>query len=71
MLTGHKAERNAAAPGLPRRQFLKGGVLGTMLNLPQLLQTGSVSGAATGRRGSEKSCIFIVQQGGASHIDKP
>jgi uncharacterized protein (DUF1501 family) len=65
MLTGRKAD----VPGLPRRQFLEVGVLGTMLNLPQLLQTGSVSGAATARRGSEKSCIFIVQQGGASHID--
>src|SRR5437773_10293827 len=69
MLTGHEEERNANAAGLPRRQFLKVGVLGTMLNLPQFLQARSLSGAATGGRGSEKSCIFIVQQGGASHID--
>src|SRR4051794_11235532 len=69
MLTGHEEERNANAAGLPRRQFLKVGVLGTMLNLPQFLQGRSLSGAATGGRGSEKSCIFIVQQGGASHID--
>jgi len=54
---------------LPRRRFLKVGVLGTMLNLPQVLQAGSLSGAASGKRGGEKSCIFIVQQGGASHID--
>ena len=50
-----------------RRDFLKVGALGlgVGLTLPQLL----AAGAATGGHGADKSCIFIVQQGGCSHID--
>src|SRR6478735_9662241 len=50
-----------------RREFLKVGALGfgVGLTLPQLL----AARAATGGRGADKSCIFIVQQGGCSHID--
>lgn len=62
--------RSHASPHrINRRQFVKVGALGTMLSLPELLsvQTASASGRARGN--SEKSCIFIVQQGGLSHID--
>lgn len=50
-----------------RREFLKVGALGlgVGLTLPQLL----AAGAATGGRGADTSCIFIVQQGGCSQID--
>jgi hypothetical protein len=51
-----------------RRRFLKVGMLGMMLNLPQLLWARAAS-SGTSHSGSEKSCIFIVQQGGCSHID--
>ncbi len=47
-----------------RRQLLQAGSLGLLgLSLPDLLRADSA-----GRR-REKSCIFIVQYGGASHID--
>src|SRR5262249_5705886 len=57
-------------PLLTRRQLLQvggGSILG--LGLPQFLQASVPQAAARSRRGSEKSCIFIVQYGGASHID--
>lgn len=55
-------------PLLTRRDLLQVGGIGILgLGLPQLLRAGAPS---TGeRRGREKSCIFIVQYGGASHID--
>src|SRR5437868_6165513 len=54
---------------LSRRQLLQvGGISALGLGLPQLLRA-----QAPGRRhdasGTEKSCIFIVQYGGASHHD--
>ncbi|HEV3078866.1 MAG TPA: DUF1501 domain-containing protein [Gemmataceae bacterium] len=50
-----------------RRKFLQVGSIGVFgLGLPELLRAGAVS---SGRRGPERSCIFIVQYGGASHID--
>jgi hypothetical protein len=55
---------------LSRRQLLQIGGLGMLgLRLPELLCF--QSGAALGRTTSlaEKSCILIVQYGGASHID--
>jgi uncharacterized protein (DUF1501 family) len=52
-----------AAPS--RRQLLEIGGAGLLgLTLPDLLRADSASGRATG-----KSCIFIVQYGGCSHID--
>ncbi len=50
-------------PILSRRQLLQAGLLG--LGLPEFLQA-SAHGAY---RREAKSCIFIVQYGGASHID--
>src|SRR4051794_31950463 len=51
-------------PGLTRRRLLQVGGIGMLgLGLPDLLAAGSV------RRRPEKSCIFIVQYGGCSHID--
>src|SRR5262245_8645114 len=45
-----------------RRQLLQvGGIAALGLGLPELLQARAA--------GSEKSCIFVVQYGGASHID--
>src|SRR5205807_10593237 len=53
---------------LSRRQLLQVGGVGLLdLGLPDLLHAASI--ARGGRTGSEKSCIFIVQYGGASHID--
>jgi hypothetical protein len=50
--------------------LLQAGGIGLLgLGLPQLLHANAVSGGANRRRGPEKSCIFIVQYGGASHID--
>src|SRR5579863_8191460 len=45
-----------------RRRFIAVGAMGGLVTLPELLDAGS--GAGRGR-----SCIFIVQQGGPSHID--
>ena len=44
-----------------------GGIGALGLGLPELLRAGAP--VAGGRRGPERSCIFIVQYGGASHID--
>jgi uncharacterized protein (DUF1501 family) len=52
---------------LSRRRLLQAGSLGLLgLGLPEFLHA-QAQGAS--RRRSEKSCIFIVQYGGASHID--
>lgn len=49
---------------IDRRNLIRLGSLGMFgLNLPQLLAAGSPS------KRCERSCIFIVQYGGASHID--
>src|SRR5436190_8962677 len=51
-----------------RRQLLQLGGVGMLgLGLPDLLHTGVAP--AGSRRGPQKSCIFIVQYGGASHHD--
>jgi uncharacterized protein (DUF1501 family) len=56
-------------PPVTRRQLLQVGGLGLLgLGLPQFLRA-SASAAGAGRRRRETSCIFIVQYGGASHID--
>jgi uncharacterized protein (DUF1501 family) len=50
-----------------RRDLLQVGGIGMLgLGLPQLFQARA---AAAGERSAERSCIFIVQYGGASHID--
>src|ERR1700726_1390932 len=50
---------------LSRRKLLQVGSLGLLgLELPELLQA-----RAAPPRGGEKSCIFILECGGASHID--
>ena len=54
---------------LNRRQFIHLGAIGTMLSLPRLLHASANTGSASSRRSTEPSCIFIVQQGGMSHID--
>jgi hypothetical protein len=52
---------------LTRRDLLQvGGISLLGLGLPDLLRAGA---AAPSRRASARSCIFIVQYGGASHID--
>src|SRR5262249_43370302 len=49
---------------IDRRDLIRVGGLGMIgLGLPELLAAGS------NPKGREKSCIFIVQYGGASHID--
>ncbi len=59
---------DAASASITRRRLLQVGGLGVLgLGLPELLRAG-----APARRGgsfAERSCIFIVQYGGASHID--
>ncbi len=53
---------------LTRRQLLQVGGIGVLgLGLPDLLRAHAPP--TPGRRPPERSCIFIVQYGGASHID--
>src|SRR5579872_6854366 len=47
---------------LSRRRLIQLGVMGGLISLPELLRAGSAAE-------KERSCIFIVQQGGPSHID--
>jgi hypothetical protein len=55
---------------LSRRQLLQVGGLGMLgLALPEFLRARAPSPSPGTRLGPEKSCIFIVQYGGASHID--
>ncbi|OAI48142.1 hypothetical protein AYO44_07735 [Planctomycetaceae bacterium SCGC AG-212-F19] len=55
---------------LTRRQLLQvGGVSMLGLGLPQLLHASASSGTTRLARSNEKACIFIVQYGGASHVD--
>ena len=52
-----------------RRRLLQFGGIGMLgLGLPELLRA-RASATGNSRRSAEKSCIFIVQYGGASHID--
>ena len=52
---------------ISRRQLLQMGGIGALgLTLPSLLRAGQGS---VGRSGPERSCLFIVQYGGASQID--
>jgi hypothetical protein len=52
-----------------RRQLLQLGGIGALgLSLPELLRAGAPRPGG-GASGPERSCIFIVQYGGASHID--
>src|SRR3954463_8643720 len=58
------------SPHLPsRRDLLQVGGVGVLgLGLPQLLQAGApAAGCAAGA--SADACLFIVQYGGASHLD--
>jgi hypothetical protein len=55
---------------LSRRRLLQVGGLGVLgLGLPQLLLAENPSRRGRAAGGREKSCIFVVQYGGASHID--
>lgn len=58
----------SATTTLNRRKLIQVGTLGMLgLSLPELLAAERSAGA--GRKKSAKSCIFVVQYGGASHID--
>src|SRR4051794_36952775 len=58
---------NQAGTHFTRRRLLQvGGVSMLGLGLPQILQASSRSSRTSAR---QKSCIFIVQYGGASHHD--
>src|SRR5579864_6697052 len=55
---------------LTRRRLLQVGGIGAIgLALPDLLCARASSDRSGYRANQEKSCIFIVQYGGASHID--
>jgi hypothetical protein len=55
---------------LTRRQLLQvGGISVLGLGLPELLRANAPTGESGKKNRREKSCIFIVQYGGASHID--
>lgn len=69
-MSGNSWNRGGCAASLTRRQLLQVGGLGVLgLDLPELLMAGDGRGASGQRSRSEKSCIFIVQYGGASHHD--
>src|SRR5262245_18655279 len=53
-----------------RRRLLQVGGIGMLgLALPDFLRASAPGGSAGRRTNSVKSCIFIMQYGGASHID--
>jgi hypothetical protein len=53
-----------------RRRLLQAGGIGILgLDLPELLSARAAAAGPRPLRGGERSCIFIVQYGGASHID--
>jgi hypothetical protein len=55
---------------MSRRQLLQvGGISLLGVGLPDLLLAGAAVPSPGVRRGPDKSCIFIVQYGGASHLD--
>jgi uncharacterized protein (DUF1501 family) len=55
---------------LTRRHLLQLGGIGVLgLGLPEFLRTRAAAATFPHKRAPEKSCIFIVQYGGASHID--
>jgi uncharacterized protein (DUF1501 family) len=66
---------NRHQPGFLSRQFdrrrlLQVGGIGLLgLGLPEMLQAGARPTAGGSQRRSDKSCIFIVQYGGCSHLD--
>src|SRR5262245_30870710 len=65
-IMGTHATSSTTTNSLTRRRLLQVGSLGLLgLSLPELLQ-GQAQGASPGR---DRSCIFIVQYGGASHVD--
>ncbi len=60
--------RTLQQDSVSRRQLLRVGGIGALgLTLPALLRANESRSRGTAR--SERSCIFIVQYGGASHID--
>jgi hypothetical protein len=65
----HDATELHARHHLTRRRLLQVGGIGALgLGLPELLQAGARPGPDA-RPPAGRSCIFIVQYGGASHID--
>jgi hypothetical protein len=55
---------------LTRRHLLQIGGIGVLgLGLPEFLRAGTAVSPSSLGRSPQKSCIFIVQYGGASHID--
>ena len=56
--------------GMTRRRLLQVGGIGLLgLSLPQFLRASAAKTGPSPRRVSDRSCIFIVQYGGCSHID--
>jgi uncharacterized protein (DUF1501 family) len=69
-MTSPKPFLPGAAPGLTRRRLLQVGGVGALgLGLPQLLWADATAPRRARRGSAEKSCIFIVQYGGCSHLD--
>jgi hypothetical protein len=65
---GLRVYRPAGPPS--RRQLIQVGGIGLLgLGLPDLLRAGAPAAAGGEATGQEKSCLFIVQYGGASHLD--
>lgn len=71
-----RCRRDSPGASLPlnRRRLVQAGALGMIgLGLPEFLAGRAAARAGDARagdaRGPERSCIFVVQYGGASHID--
>src|SRR6185369_17279049 len=70
LLSNLKKPVRPADPRLTRRRLLQVGGIGMLgLGLPDLLQASSPGTVAARASGPAKSCIFIMQYGGASQID--
>jgi uncharacterized protein (DUF1501 family) len=69
MVPAKRKDPRGARP-LTRRSLLQVGGIGILgLSLPELLHARQANAANRSRQAPERSCIFIVQYGGCSHLD--
>src|SRR5579859_8122866 len=69
MATAGQNNPSGGWPVTRRRMLQIGGISALGLGLPQLLHAATTKSGDRSRTPIEKSCIFIVQYGGCSHLD--